>query len=85
MDKLLCKLKELNLKGLINTPEVLQLVLDIENLAEEVLITNAGYCNWTYIDMLKDEGFDVYAIETDSWGWLLACIKLPCGRKVYYG
>jgi hypothetical protein len=83
MDLLLSKLKELTSKK--DGPEANQLVYDISYLAETVLITDAGYCNWKHIDILKDSGFDVYPLETDSWGWLLACIELPCGRTVTYG
>ena len=83
MDLLLSKLKEYTSKK--DGPEADALEYDICNLAEKVLITDNGHCNWKNIDILKDEGFDVYPMESDSWGWLLACIELPCGRTITYG
>ena len=30
-------------------------------------------------------GFDVYAGEKDSFGWLTGCIEFPDGRVLVYG
>ena len=39
------------------------------------LITNEGTCNWKQIWKLRDSGYDVFAGDEDSFGWLTGCIR----------
>ena len=55
----------------------------IEVLAGELLITSNGQCNWSNINRLKNEGFDVFAGDRDDFGWLTGCIKTKKGILVY--
>ena len=59
-----------------------ELVL-IESLAEELLIKDNGQCDWSNIDKLKELGFNVYAGDEDSFGWLVGCIETKNGIIVY--
>ena len=59
-----------------------ELVL-IESLAEELLIKDNGQCDWSNIDKLKELGFNVYAGDEDSFGWLTGYIETKNGIVVY--
>lgn len=59
------------------------LIQDIITLACGNLITNKGGCNWTNINWLKGEGFNVTTGEQDSFGWLSGCIHTSKGTIVY--
>lgn len=52
-------------------------------LADAFLITSEGRCNWKNIDAVIAAGFDVFAGETDSFGWLTGCIRTKKGIIVY--
>ena len=52
-------------------------------LACEHLITPNGGNNIINIKILKDNGFNVYAGERDSFGWLSGCIETRKGIIVY--
>ena len=52
-------------------------------LAEDLLITNSGKCNWENINHLRTNGFDVTAGEEDRFGWLTGCIHTSKGIIVY--
>ena len=53
-----------------------------EEIANALLISNGGRCNWVNIKALHQYGFDVYAGEKDSFGWLTGCIGFPDGERV---
>ena len=53
-----------------------------EEIANELLIRNGGSCNWVNIKALQQHGFDVYAGEKDSFGWLTGCIGFLDGERV---
>lgn len=55
----------------------------IESLAEELLINSTGECNWSNIYKLKESGFNVYAGDEDSFGWLIGCIETKNGIIIY--
>ena len=57
-------------------------VEECESMANGLLICNGGRCNWENIRNLKSHGFDVYAGEKDSFGWLTGCIEYPDGERV---
>jgi hypothetical protein len=57
-----------------------------ESFACGELITNGGGCNWDNINLLRNNGYDVYAGEKDSFGWLTGCIqKKGDARILVYG
>ena len=58
-------------------------VLEAASLAETVLITPTGHCNWDAMDTLRREGYDVFPIERDSFGWLIGGIQTKVGVLVY--
>lgn len=53
------------------------------NLACEELITDSGSCNWDNIKSLKEQGYNVFAGEKDSFGWLTGCIRTSKGIVVF--
>lgn len=55
----------------------------IESLADELLITEQGQCNWPNIRRLKNEGYNIYAGDKDDFGWLTGCIETKKGIIVY--
>ena len=55
---------------------------ECEFMANGLLITSNGRCNWENIRKLKSYGFDVYAGEKDSFGWLTGCIEFPDHERV---
>jgi hypothetical protein len=52
-------------------------------LADDVLITAKGECNWDNIEILKDAGYDVFPLERDRFGWLVAGIQTSKGIVTY--
>ena len=59
------------------------LIEEIEGLANELLITNKGSCNWEAIKTLTNAGYPVSRGEADSFGWLSGKIKTNKGFIVY--
>lgn len=57
-------------------------VEECEEMANALLIRMDGRCNWGNIRKLNEYGFDVYAGEKDSFGWLTGCIGFPDGERV---
>lgn len=57
---------------------------EVEMYACGDLITAQGGCNWKNISDLKKSGFDVYAGDKDSFGWLTGCIESD-GKVFVYG
>jgi len=55
----------------------------ILKLADSVLITPNGGCDWANIQMLEVAGFNVRAGEQDSFGWLTGVIRTKAGEIVY--
>jgi hypothetical protein len=60
-------------------PDVIQAI----NLAETVLITGAGAVNWGAVSVMRQHGYEVFPIEQDSFGWLLAGISTSKGIILY--
>lgn len=44
-------------------------------IADELLITSSGQPNYDAITELKQYGYETYAIERDSFGWLVGGIR----------
>ena len=47
----------------------------IEGMACSELINSDGSCNWFNIDKVMKAGYEVYAGDKDSFGWLVGCIQ----------
>lgn len=59
-------------------------ILDqIRDQAVLVLISSNGVCNWKNIDILKANGYGVFALERDSFGWLIGGISTSKGIVAY--
>jgi hypothetical protein len=59
------------------------LVEEISGLAEDILITSNGFCNWGNIETLKGKGYGVFPLERDSFGWLIGGISTSKGIIAY--
>ena len=59
------------------------IVNEIVNLADKLLITNEGQCNWKNVSILENHHFDVFPVEVDSSGWLVAGIYTDKGVIIY--
>lgn len=55
----------------------------IQSLADDLLITEDGQCNWLNMKNIVDEGFDIYAGDKDDFGWLIGCIETKKGIILY--
>lgn len=63
-----------------NLPPIIQ---DVEVLAGEYLITSQGRPNFDNINILKENGYNVYPGEKDSFSWVTGCIKTSKGIIVF--
>jgi len=61
----------------------ISIVNEIVNLADTLLITNEGQCNWKNMSILENHNFTVFPIEVDSFGWLVAGIQTNKGVIIY--
>jgi hypothetical protein len=59
------------------------IVNEIVNLANNLLITTHGQCNWKNISILEHNNFNIFPIEVDSFGWLIAGIQTSKGVIIY--
>jgi hypothetical protein len=66
----------------VSSEDHIPIVNEIVNLADELLIIN-GQCNWKNISILENNNFDVFPIEVDSFGWLVAGIYTNKGVIIY--
>jgi hypothetical protein len=62
---------------------ILPAVMEIERLAEDLLITEKGYCNWKNIEFLHENGIHVFPVEWDVGGWIVAGISTKKGIITY--
>lgn len=87
MDNLIKLLKQLESDDTIESKDILDsgnsLVDDISREAEWLLVTDEGYCNWENMDKLKDEGYSVFPLERDNFGWLIGGISTTKGVIAY--
>ena len=67
---------------IVSSEDHIPIVNEIVNLADELLIIN-GQCNWKNISILENNNFDVFPIEVDSFGWLVAGIYTNKGVIIY--
>ena len=59
------------------------LVYNAVQLADELLIDSDGKCNWENIEILRNYGYGVDALERDQFGWLTGGIFTIRGVIVY--
>lgn len=59
------------------------IVTEIIDLADKLLITNKGQCNWKNIAFLENHNFNIFPLEVDSFGWLVAGIQTDKGIIIY--
>lgn len=87
MENLIRLIRRLERDNSINTVRYLshniQLVRDIATLACNLLITDAGDCNWPNIEYLKSRGYRVNPIESHAFGWLVGGIFTDKGVITY--
>jgi hypothetical protein len=57
---------------------------ELEGMCCEVLMLSGGRINWTYVKKLKDEGFNVFPTDQDSFGWLGAAVRTNKGL-IFFG
>lgn len=88
MEYFLTLLKRLEDDELIEESEFclsqeIPIVSEISHLADDLLITQSGYCNWENIYYVEDSGYDVFPLERDGFGWLLGGIQTKKGIIAY--
>jgi hypothetical protein len=55
------------------------------SLASGFLIGDEGRPHWANIRIMKNHKFDVFAGESDSFGWLTGVVRLPRGLLIFFG
>ncbi len=84
MDTLLLLLKQIeDDSSVTTTPDDILPNREIEDIANRVLITDDGECDWDAIDILKQNGFRVIPIERDRFGWIIGGILTKKGIITY--
>lgn len=63
--------------------ERIDIVRQISNLADDLLITGGGRCNWENMNYLEDRGIHVFPVERDGFGWLIGGIPTRKGVITY--
>lgn len=58
-------------------------IMEIQTIAEDILITENGECNWENIRLLQKQKIFPFPIETDSTGWLVGGLSTRKGIIVY--
>lgn len=56
-----------------------EFVLLARGVADDLLIAKNGHPNWDSIEELRNLGYDVFAIERDSFGWLIGGVQTSKG------
>lgn len=87
MDNFINLLKKLEADNDIKVADILD--YDVPNvsvisiMAESLLINESGHCNWENIEIMKKEGYYVFPLERDSFGWLIGGISTNKGVIAY--
>jgi hypothetical protein len=81
MDEFIKVLKKINKEEVLNNLQ--HLIEEAVGLANELLVTESGACNWENHEILKKQGFLVYPGEQDRFGWLTGCIETKKGILVF--
>jgi ABC-type molybdate transport system ATPase subunit len=61
----------------------IDIVKEISHLADSVLITDDGHCDWNLIHILEDRHIYVFALEQDRFGWVIGGIPTTKGIITY--
>lgn len=56
---------------------------DIDDIVNDLLISEDGKCNWENINAVREAGFNVYPGEIDSFGWISGCIDTKRGTIIF--
>lgn len=59
-----------------------ELYKKVVDLCEEHLFIKGGYCNWTNIRTLHENGYRVFAGKKDSFGWLTGCVQKNNDKRI---
>lgn len=65
-------------KSYFNESELLD---EVTELCGEYLIADGG-CNWDNISILRNNSYNVYAGEKDSFGWLTGCVQKKGDKRI---
>ena len=55
---------------------------EVIGLCDEHLIADGGDCNWDNIEVLRRNGYSVFAGDEDSFGWLTGCIRKQDDERI---
>jgi hypothetical protein len=58
-------------------------ISEIKYIADTLLITDDGKCNWDNIEILMDNSIEVFPVELDRFGWLIGGIRTTKGIITY--
>ena len=72
-----------NIQYLEYVPIILPAVMEIQAIAEDVLITEDGTCNWKNIQILRDMDIHVFPVEWDTGGWIVGGLMTKKGIITY--
>ena len=64
-------------------PIILPAVMEIQSIAEQILITEKGECNWENIKILQQNNIHVFPVEWDVGGWIVGGISTTKGIITY--
>ena len=59
------------------------LINEIKSIANTLLITDDGKCNWQNIEILMDNSIEVFPVELDKFGWVVGGIRTTKGIITY--
>jgi hypothetical protein len=59
------------------------LINEIKYIANTLLITDDGKCNWQNIEILMDNSIEVFPVELDKFGWVVGGIRTTKGIITY--
>lgn len=71
------------LHNIVKDTEYKMLIDEAVEHAAATLITSDGTCDWDAIRCVTHAGYEVFAGEKDSFGWLSGCIQTKKGILVY--
>ena len=71
------------IQSVVYVPIRLPAVMEIQSIAEDVLITEKGECNWENIKILQKNNIRVFPVEWDVGGWIVGGISTTKGIITY--
>jgi hypothetical protein len=61
----------------------IEIINEISCLADDLLITKDGHCNWDAIHELEDKKIYIFPVEKDRFGWVIGGIPTTKGIITY--